>query len=256
MYIYIYIFMISFTVVLHICICMYWSPAGHRPRLARLRPLRRSHLAEQRLCGFEGWHRVLSCLGWWYPHEAMIISVSLDCNCNVSRSKESIVSMDFFGGPVMGPSFPTIFPHHWSFLWECGNGGPITGGPFCFWFPRRSPSPGVSRFLRLVSGASVYLAGAMKVNSKTKSRYMSLGILESSWSIPKLAMCWLIHENQKMHGMPAFILIFFCPQMDIIVLENNLSFLLLSSHNHLPSVQESEKHLFQRNWLDISMSTC
>jgi len=85
---------------------------------------------------------------------------------------------------------------------------------------------------------------------------MSLGILESSWSIPKLAMCWLIHENQKMHGMPAFILIFFCPQMDIIVLENNLSFLLLSSHNHLPSVQESEKHLFQRNWLDISMSTC
>ena len=81
-----------------------------------------------------------------------------------------------------------------------GIGGPITG-PFCFWFPRRSPSPGVSRFPRLVSGASVYLAGAMKVNSKTKSRYMSLGILESSWSIPKLAMCWLIHENQKMRGM-------------------------------------------------------
>ena len=142
MYIYIYIFMISFTVVLHICICMYWSPAGHRPRLARLRPLRRSHLADQRLCGFEGWHRVLSCLGWWYPHEAMIISVSLDCNCNVSRSKESIVSMDFFlgtrDGTFISHNLPTPLEflmgvwewgsHHWgSFLFLVSKTEPITG---------------------------------------------------------------------------------------------------------------------------------
>ena len=143
----------------------------------------------------------------------------------------------FFGGTRDGTFISHNLPIGVSY------GGPITGSftiPTaclrCLCLPCRGNE---SELQDKVEVYEPWYLGKQLVDSKTRH------VLADSWK-PKNA--W--------HAKPAFILIFFCPQMDIIVLENNLSFLLLSSHNHLPSVQESEKHLFQRNWLDITMSTC
>ena len=60
-------------------------------------------------------------------------------------------------------------------------------------------------------------------------------------------------KSQKVPGW-LMIPMVIVPQMVIIVLENDLSFLLLSSHNHWTYIQEPEKHLFRHNGLNISMS--